>query len=100
MTKVAWTSVLSGFKPIGAHVDGADVSSAVALTPPAGARKLLIQTTTQNIRYTLDGTTPTTALGFVMVANDPPLIIVLEDGVTVTLIEEAATADVQYQWGA
>lgn len=99
MTNVPWKMVLAGFSPIGAHVDGTDISSAVTLTPAAGATKLLIQVTTQNLRYTLDGTAPTTSSGFLMTAGDPPIIIVLEDNVTIKVIEESATADIQYQWG-
>lgn len=85
--------------PVGSHTDGADISSAVELTPPAGATKLLVQALTQNVRYTLDGTTPTASKGFQMKAGDPPIVIPIDDDTTITVIEEAATADLQYQWG-
>lgn len=91
------------FNPIGAHYDGTAISSATALTPPAGlaagAAKLLIQALTQNVRYTLDGTTPTASKGFQLVAGDPPIIIPVDSSTVVKVIEEAATADIQYQWG-
>ena len=87
------------FRPNGAHNDGLDISSAVALTIPAGATKLLIQALTQNIRFTLDGTTPTATVGFQIVAGDPPLVIPLSSVTTITVIEETATADMQYQFG-
>lgn len=96
---ISWKDALSGFNPVGAHVDGTDISSAVALSPASGAIKVLIQALTQNVRYTLDGTTPTASKGFQLKAGDPPVVIMLEDGTTITLIEETATADIQYQWG-
>lgn len=91
------------FNPIGAHSDGADISSAAEIERPAalavGVAKLLIQALTQNVRYTLDGTTPTATTGFQLVAGDPPIIIPIGGSTTVKVIEEAATADLQFQWG-
>jgi hypothetical protein len=49
------------FEPIGSHYDGTAISSAVTLTPPDGAYKLVIQALGQKVRLTLDGTTPTAA---------------------------------------
>ena len=96
---ISWKDALSGFNPLGAHNDSLVITSAVVLTIAAGATKLLIQTMDQNVRYTLDSTTPTASLGFQLKAGDPPVIIILEDGITITVIEEAATADLQYQAG-
>lgn len=89
------------FVPIGAHNDGSDISSAVDLidTRPAGATKIIVQTVGQNIRYTLDGTNPTATKGFRIRADDPPFIITLAGVNSLKIIEEAATADFQYQWG-
>ena len=89
------------FERIGAHVDSPTISSATILTPTAsiGITKLLIQTMTQNVRYTLDGTTPTASLGFQLKAGDPPIIIPVDSSNTITVIQEAATADLNYQWG-
>ena len=53
----------------------------------------------QNVRYTLDGTTPTASKGFLLKAGDPPVIIPITSGMLVKVIEEAASADLQYQWG-
>lgn len=84
------------FNPIGAHSDGATISSATVLTKPAalatGVAKLLIQALTQNVRYTLDGTTPTASKGFQLKAGDPPVIIPTGTYTVVTVIEETATA--------
>jgi len=91
-------SDLLRFDPIGNHVGGTSISSATTLTPEDGATKLLIQALDQNVRFTLDGTTPTASMGFQLVAGDPPVMI-WAAGATVKVIEEAATADIQYQWG-
>jgi len=87
------------FNPVGAHVDGTDISSAVVLTPATDAKKLLVQALDQNVRYTLDGTTPDATTGFQLKAGDPPVVVPVATGGTITVIEEAATADIQYQWG-
>ena len=91
-------SDLMRFDPIGSHVDGTDISSAVTLAAADGATKLLIQALGQNVRLTLDGTTPTASKGFQLAAGDPPVMIWV-GGATVKVIEEAATADIQCQWG-
>jgi len=93
-----WSDVLM-FSPVGAHVDGADISSAVTLTPPAGATKIMIQSVTQNARITLDGTVPTATKGFQLQNGDQMMLIPLGDDTVIKVIEETATADLQYQWG-
>ena len=88
------------FTPVGAHSDGPDISAAVPLTPPSSdVSKLLIQALGQNVRYTLDGTVPTPTKGFQLKAGDPPVIIPITSATVVKVIEEAATADLQFQWG-
>lgn len=85
--------------PVGAHVANGSLSSSVTLTPPATANTLLLQATGQNVRYTLDGTTPTATTGFRLRSDDLPVIIDIGVGMTVKVIEETATATIQYQWG-
>jgi hypothetical protein len=81
-----------------AHVSNSVLSAAVTLAPPTGATRLLIQAFTKNVRYTLDGTVPTAALGFQIRAGDPPQIIPIGEHTTIKVIEEAASANIQYQW--
>jgi hypothetical protein len=88
-----------GLDPKGSHVDGTDISSATTLTPATGATKLLIQALDQNVRITFDGTTPTATTGFQLKSEDPMLIIPIGNNMTIKVIEETATADIQYQWG-
>ena len=87
------------FNPVGDHSDGTNISSAVTLTPPEGATKLLIQALDKNVRYTLDGTTPTASKGFQLAAGDPPVIIPIGNDMVIKVIEEAATCDLNYQFG-
>jgi len=88
------------FNPIGAHNDGLVIATATTLTIPAGASKIMMQAHAQNVRFTLDGTTPEVAKGFQLKAGDPPLTIPIGVSTTIKVIQEAATADLQYQFGA
>lgn len=83
---------------VDAHSSGTDISSAVTLTPPAGANRILIQALTQNVRYTLDGTDPTSTLGFQLKAGDGPIVLSMGQAIVLKVIQEAATASLQYQW--
>ena len=87
------------FRPVGSHTNDTDISAADTLTVPAGATMLLIQSSVADCRYTLDGTTPTAAVGFTLVAGADPTLILLDDGVTVKIIEEGSSALLDYQFG-
>lgn len=90
---------LTGFQGliVGAHTTVADVSSAVTLTRPDTADALQIQAFAKNIRVTLDGTTPTATTGFQLTAGQ---LYQIDVGInsSVKIIQESATATVQYQW--
>jgi hypothetical protein len=94
-------AIESSFNPYGAHSDGLPISAAVVLTAsaPADARSVLIQALDKNVRYTLDNTVPTATKGFQLKAGDPPVLIPICPQTVLTVIEEAATADLQFQWG-
>lgn len=85
-------------RAVGGHTRDTTVDTATVLTIPSGARYCLLQCLAQNIRYTLDGTTPTAAIGFRMTAGNAPLAIWCEAGVTLTVISETAGAEVQFQF--
>lgn len=93
-------AIQTNINPLGSHSDGATISAATSLSAlaPAGTGGILIQALTQNVRYTLDNTAPTASLGFQLKAGDPPVIIPLNGNVTLKVIEETATADLQYQF--
>jgi hypothetical protein len=86
------------FAPMGAHV-ATSGSGLGALTPPAGATKLMIQCSTQAIRYTLDGSTPSATQGFYLTANAAPVTIPISSGTIVQIAVVASGAWVNYQWG-
>lgn len=82
---------------VGVHTE----LTAVAATPigmPAGAKRLLIQALSQNVRYTLDGSAPTTTRGFQLKAGDPPILIPVGANTAINVIQETATAEIEYQW--
>jgi len=90
-------AITDTYAPIGSHSSGALISSAITLTKPEGANSILIQTLVQNVRFTLDGTTPTASVGFQILAGNPPMIIAIP-GTSIKVIEETASASLQYQW--
>jgi hypothetical protein len=89
------------FNPIGAHGGGTTFSllTAVVIPRPEGATKLRLQAFTQNVRYTLDGSDPSATRGFQLAAAATPLIILYEENTEITVIQESATAEIQFQWG-
>lgn len=86
--------------PVGAHTANSSLSSAATISIPDGATKIVMQAITQNIRYTLGGTAPTTTLGFQLKAGDPPITVPVGAGTTFKFIEETATATLQYQFAS
>ena len=89
------------FNPVGAHVATTDLTSSLAVAVPDTATKLLAQADGGNIRYTLGGTTPTAALGFVLKDDNDPIVIPVGGDTVFKFIEEAAAggALLQYQFG-
>jgi hypothetical protein len=94
-------SVDNKFTAIGSNTANGSLAAAVPLTPPTGATKLLVQAFTQNVRFTMDGATvPTAAVGFQLKAGDPAVMIPVVFGTVVKVIEESASAAINYQWGS
>ena len=90
-------AITDTYAPVGSHSSGALISTATTLTKPEGANSILIQTLVQNVRFTLDATTPTASVGFQILAGNPPMIIAVP-GASIKVIEEVASASLQYQW--
>lgn len=87
---------IAPYLPIGAH-NSVTVATVRQVTTPANATGLLVQAITQNIRFTLDGSNPTTTTGFQLKAGDPTVLIPVGPNVTVRFLEETASATLQYQ---
>lgn len=88
--------VQESFEPVDAHVSQA-LSGVYSPTIPDDATKCLVQAITQNVRFTLDGTNPTSSAGFRITAGDPPMVMPVTDNVK--FIEETSGAVLQLQWG-
>jgi hypothetical protein len=58
----------------------------------------MVQTHTQNAYYTLDGTTPSATVGFLLLATQNPIMIHIGAGVTPKFFRAASGALLQYQW--
>lgn len=84
---------------VGAHIHktAADLATKYTWTKPEGATGLLAQNTgTAAIRYTLDGTDPTSTLGFQLRASTDPVIIPCP-GAAIEFIREADGAALDAQ---
>lgn len=97
MSVSTYLSGKSGFTPSGAHTKNSSLSSAVTLTKPAGAVAIMMQAFTQNVRYRLDGTNPDASTGFQLAADASPIVLPVP-GASVRVIEETASAVLNYQW--
>lgn len=86
------------FETAGAHGQDTSIGSATPIAVPDGATHVLISATTQAIRLTLDGTTPTGSKGIHIAAADPPVLLPVPTGGTLNIIEEAASAVADWQF--
>lgn len=85
--------------PVGAHTHLAALAAVQNLVKPATATALLCQNTgTAAIRYTLDGTDPTAALGFLLSNSAWDPVLIPCPGAAIEMIQVAAGAALDYQW--
>lgn len=66
---------------------------------PKNAVCIVVQAITQNIRFTLDGVTPTATVGFQLVASATPIRIDLNERITFKCAYESSGAILQYEIG-
>jgi len=96
---------LAPFNPIGSHQQDSGLATVQTISPPgAGTRaqevtRIIVQAFDQDIRYTLDGSDPTTAFGFRLTATNDPIMIPLGPDTVLKFVEETATAILSYVWG-
>lgn len=92
--------VLAPFNPIGSH-GSQTVNSSAVFSPeiPDDADLVLVQALTQNIRFTLDGTNPTTSSGFQITAGSDVLVIPIGADSEIKFIAESNGAKLEYQFG-
>ena len=65
---------------------------------PIGANFLMVQTHTQSVYYTIDGSTPSATNGFVLLAVQNPIYIPMGTSVILKFLRAASGAVLQYQW--
>lgn len=80
----------------GSHDQDTTIDTATTITPTGDYIVMQATVSGKNVRYTLDGTTPTASLGFVMVAQDPPVRFPTA-GKTFKVIAETAGAALDWQ---
>ena len=88
----------TALRPISSHANNSSVSTAVSISVPESATLMLIQAISKNVRVTLDSsTTATSTVGFQVAAGTAQYFPV---GATtsVSVIEESASATIQYQF--
>lgn len=84
--------------PVGSHTENTTLNTAQTLTLPDGANGFIIQASVQNIRYTVDGTAPTSTKGFLIRTTDYPVILYAPSNNSVfRFIEVTASATLEYQ---
>ena len=96
---------LSPFNPIGSHQQNASLATVVTISPPGSGStarqvdRIQVQAFDQNIRFTVDGSDPTTTFGFRLTATNDPIMIKIGPNTTLKFVEETATATLSYVWG-
>lgn len=84
----AWGSVVGGQY-------GLSVASATALTVPAGAIQAIVQADGADVRMRLDGTNPTTTVGF-LIKNGTTQTLSAADATAAKFIGTSASVNVIY----
>jgi len=87
------------YNPVGNHQQ-TSATVATTLSPPSNAFAVRIQNSgTKDARYIIGGTVdPTSVKGFVLVADEEPIIIPVNDDTNIVVIEEDTGAVIEYQW--
>lgn len=97
-TAAAVASDPTHYTPVGGHNSATIGATVITLSPPAGSNWVILQALTQNIRLTLDGTTPSATVGFQIRAGDPAVRIPITSTTVIKYIEETSGAVVQRQF--
>lgn len=96
--------IVSPFTPM-PNVDGSNphrsnnVDALFTVNIPTGCEEVLVQAIDQNIRYTLNGTTPTASSGFVLTAGNDPISIPVTKYTVLKFISETAGAILEHEFG-
>jgi hypothetical protein len=99
---MTWQSLNNNaIAPINAHITNSSLSSAVSLVQPNSASRILLQAFSQNVRFLFTENTsnvvPTSSVGFRLLAGER-IDLSVPAGTILKVIEETASASIQYQW--
>jgi hypothetical protein len=101
---MTWQSLNNNaIAPIGPHTTNSSLAAAVSLTQPLNVTcsRILLQAFTQNVRFLFVETTstvvPTASVGFRLLAGEC-IDLSVSPGTILKIIEETASASIQYQW--
>jgi hypothetical protein len=99
---MTWQSLNNNaIAPINAHTTNSSLSTAVSLVQPNSASRILLQAFTQNVRFLFTENTssvvPTSTVGFRLLAGER-IDLSVPTGTILKVIEETASASIQYQW--
>jgi hypothetical protein len=92
--------LVAPFTRVGSHKTLTVDNTVKTLVPDVGTKKVIMQVTGANIRYTLDGTNPVAATtGFLLNDSTVPIILDMTSGVTIKVIRDASVSGtLQYQF--
>lgn len=89
--------VYQPYQVAGAH-QSLTVATLTSVPLPSGANGLIIQAVTQNVRITLDGSSPSATRGFQIKAGDAPVLLLMQpNSPTLLAIQEVAGAILEVQ---
>jgi len=91
--------VVQVFTFLGSHTQVSDLSSVYEADPPNDAVRMLVQAFTQDVRFTLDGTDPSSTKGFQLKEGTPPIMLPINPSTPPKFIEEVSGATVEIQYG-
>jgi hypothetical protein len=73
------------------------LGTAQTLTPPSAADGVLMQAVTQNVVFSI-GSTATATNGFILLAGAEPTLVTFPSGTPLSVIQQAAGAELRIQW--
>lgn len=95
-----WMATLidgASMEPVGTHGSVDVTTGGTALTPPAGAQRLLFQPTSGTVRMMLTGTATATN-GFTFAAGAVPYSVLLGPNTSPSFAATTGTVNLMYQW--
>lgn len=86
--------------PVGAHVRNAVLTTAVTITRPEAAKRLLVTIEGQPVRIRFDGGAATATTGILFAASETYAIDIDASVTSISVIETAVGGIINYQWVA